>query len=285
MEMIRVGEEKINLYEKGKGPKVIMVHGIPTDYRAWAEQMDVLSLHYRTISYSRRCAYPNLDRDYVNSTIDNNVKDLEGLIKYVGGGPVHLIGHSYGGAIAARLALKSPDLVRSLVLIEPYLLTMLLKDPKSMVQNLSLLIRKPSVALSWRKAMKNNDAMFKAFDNKDQEKALQLFLDGLQNEPDTMKQYQPKTLEMMRTNIGTVEELRTEIPIFTKEQAKRITQPTLLITGERTIKVLQAIVWELQASIPNHQMVTIRNAAHMPHIENQKEFNEAVMKFLSELPI
>ncbi|SDF17882.1 alpha/beta fold hydrolase [Thalassobaculum litoreum] len=35
------------------------------------------------------------------------------------GGPVHVIGHSYGGAVALAAAHGRPDLVRSLVLIEP----------------------------------------------------------------------------------------------------------------------------------------------------------------------
>lgn len=37
------------------------------------------------------------------------------------GGPVDLIGHSFGGTVALRIAMEHPDLVRSLTLIEPVL--------------------------------------------------------------------------------------------------------------------------------------------------------------------
>jgi pimeloyl-ACP methyl ester carboxylesterase len=280
MKMIDVDGVKLNYQEKGNGPTLILIHGIPTDYRAWEEQVDVLSKNFRTISYSRRCAFPNQNKDYASSTVENNEKDLEGLIAQIGGGPVHLIAHSYGGAVAANCALKNPDLVRSLVLIEPWLLTMLLKNPDSKIQNLSFLLRKPSVALSGRKAMKNTLAMYKELDRKNMEKVLQMFLDGLQDQPNTMKQYSSAILEMMRANVGTVGELRTKSPLFTKKEAKRVSQPTLLLTGERSIKILQAIVGELHKSMPNNEMVTIPNAAHMSHIENPKAVNEAMSKFI-----
>lgn len=38
-----------------------------------------------------------------------------------GGGPVDLFGHSFGGTVALRLAVERPDLVRSLMLVEPVL--------------------------------------------------------------------------------------------------------------------------------------------------------------------
>ena len=60
---------------------------------------------------------------------------------------MHLVGHSYGG-FAAYCAAKNPELIRSLILVDPAASTILIKDPKNPVQFLSLLLTKPSTALS-----------------------------------------------------------------------------------------------------------------------------------------
>ena len=64
LESIDANGIKLGFVEKGTGPPVILVHGIPTDYRAWDNQMNVLSKSFRTLSYSRRCSYPNQNKDY-----------------------------------------------------------------------------------------------------------------------------------------------------------------------------------------------------------------------------
>ncbi len=42
--------------------------------------------------------------------------------------PMHLIGHSFGGSVALRLALEVPEMVRSLVLIEPVMMNLAFAD-------------------------------------------------------------------------------------------------------------------------------------------------------------
>ncbi len=113
MKTLDVNGVRLHVEESGTGPAVILVHGIPTDYRVWRPLVDELSKRYRAISYSRRCACPNPCNDYTTSTIENNTADLEGLIAQSVGGPVHLIGHSYGGPIVALYALRHPESVRS----------------------------------------------------------------------------------------------------------------------------------------------------------------------------
>lgn len=52
-------------------------------------------------------------------TIDANVAALTGLLEAEGSGPVVVVGHSFGGAIALNLAAARPDLVSALVLLDP----------------------------------------------------------------------------------------------------------------------------------------------------------------------
>lgn len=237
--------------------------------------------NYRTISYSRRCALPNQFNDYANSTIENNAKDLEELIDRTGGGSVHLIGHSYGGPVAALCALRHPEFVRSLVLIEPYLPRMVV-DQKSMIDSLSLLIRKPSLAMSGLKSLNNIKTMLREVSRKNMEKALDTYYSNTWEHKDVKVQLSMSARAMMLDNMETFRELLTEVPTFNKDDAARIVPPTLILTGEHTIKYMKGVAMELHVTIPNNQIVIIRNASHYPHIENPKECNDKIMEFLSE---
>jgi pimeloyl-ACP methyl ester carboxylesterase len=181
----------LNFVEKGTGQPVILIHGIPTDYRAWAAQTDVLSASFRTISYSRRCAYPNQREDYENSTIQKNAEDLAQLIKAKDAVPAHLIGHSYGAFAALYCAYKNPGLLRSLIPVEPYVPSLIIKDPKSSVEMLSLLLRKPSLAIAARNYLNHSlNPALKALDEGKNEKASELFVAGLQGKTDAFSRFQ-----------------------------------------------------------------------------------------------
>jgi pimeloyl-ACP methyl ester carboxylesterase len=283
--MLTVDVEGVKLsYTKGgEGQAVVFVHGIPTDMRAWNAQVAPFSKKYRVITYSRRHAQPNINEGkLIDSTIENNTKDLEGLIKQAVSPPVHLIGHSYGGFIAAYLALKSPELIRKLVLIEPGITTLLVKDPKNSAELLSLLIRSPSTALAAGSyTRKFYNPMLNAYHRGDLDLALKFFIDGLMNRRGALEQLPEDVRIMLKENSKTIGEVETKYPIFTKEDAARISAPTLLMKGANSPKVLPAIVDILSKSIPNTEVVTLADSTHFPHIENAERFNEKVLEFLA----
>jgi non-heme chloroperoxidase len=132
-ESISIKEKKeLYLIEKGIGQPIVLIHGALSDFREWQFQIDKFAQNYHVISYSRRYAYPNQwigNGD--DNTILNNVADLvELIIKRLNIGPVHVIGHSYGAFIALYLAFEHPDLVRTLVLGEPPVISLLKANPQ-----------------------------------------------------------------------------------------------------------------------------------------------------------
>ncbi|MBI3022768.1 MAG: alpha/beta hydrolase [Thaumarchaeota archaeon] len=269
--------------ENGEGQPVVFVHGIPTDIRAWNAQVAPFSKKYRVIAYSRRHAHPNNNGENIlESTIQNNTKDLEGLIRSLGLPPVHLIGHSYGGFIAAYLAAKSPELIKKLVLVEPGILTLLVKDPKNPAQLLSLLIRSPSTALSAGSfTRKFINPMLDAYHRGDLDLAIRLFADGFVGRKRALENLPQNVRDMLKENSKTIGEVETKLPIFVKKDAGRISAETLLVKGANGPKVLHAIVRELSKSMPNSEVVTIPDSGHFPHFEKAELFNEKVLEFLS----
>ena len=271
-------------YEKsGQGEPVVFSHGIPTDHRAWAAQVEAFSKSYSTYSYSRRYAYPNKrDGDLSDSTVEANAGDLKGLIEKLGIAPVHLVGHSYGGFVAAYMAAQHPELVRSLVLVEPAIATLLVEDPNSSGQMFSLLIGHPGVALSARRFQSGSlGPSLKALDAGNLEKAVRLNVDGIQNRVGAFSELSQPLQKMMLDNARTVAELRTRLPPF-KAEARKIARRALVVNGQESAVWLQRIGELASKTIPHATWTTVSKSRHFPHVENPSEFNSEVLKFLGK---
>ncbi|HLM90555.1 MAG TPA: alpha/beta hydrolase [Thermoplasmata archaeon] len=282
MGTVEVGGVSLFWAERGTGPPVVFVHGIPTDYRAWDAQTSAFSGDFRTVTYSRRYAYPNVrSGDLSDSTIQNNAADLAGLIQLLNLDPVHLVGHSYGGFIAAYLATRQPELLRSLTLVEPAIASLLLRDPKSREQAIGLLLRHPKVAYSASRFLRNsNDPALAAFRANDTIAAVRYNLNGVEDRPKVLEQLPEAIQKMMVDNGKTVKETDTPYPNLSRATLAEIRLPTLMIHGQTSALWLRAIAEMAGASIPRCRVVTIPNSGHYPHFQNPEAFNAALRKFL-----
>ena len=101
------------------GTTVVLLHGFPQDSRSWEAVSTLLHARgYRTIAPDQRGyspgARPRPRRAYRPSEL---TLDIVALIQTVGQGPVHLVGHDWGAAVAWGVAARRPDLLRSVTAV------------------------------------------------------------------------------------------------------------------------------------------------------------------------
>jgi non-heme chloroperoxidase len=285
LQSVSVGKINLAYEEKGSsGSAVLMVHGIPTDYRVWNAQQTDLSPFFRTIAISRRHAYPNENGNkLLESTVENNSQDLIEFIQKLKLQPLHLIGHSFGGFVSLYSAWKRPELFRTLTLIEPAIPSILVKNEKNPLQILVFLITNFSAATSARKFQTGMLKLALAtFDKGDHAAAVKYFYDGIREAAGSFDKLANPLHDIMLENGLTVGELETEFPVLAKADARSITIPALLVKGEKSPQWLRGIVDGLAKSLPNNKMIQISGSGHLSHVENPSELNPQILEFLKK---
>jgi pimeloyl-ACP methyl ester carboxylesterase len=108
------------LEEAGDGETVALcLHGFPEARQAWSEQLPALAdLGWRAVAPDLR-GYGDSDRPKGRDAykIERLVEDVEALFDALGAKKCILIGHDWGGIIAWQVALRRPDLLDSLIIL------------------------------------------------------------------------------------------------------------------------------------------------------------------------
>lgn len=120
-QMRTVAGTPIHVVEHGAGPRVVLVHGSAQGgsvggEKHFANQASLAARGWKIIIPDRpgHGLSPAPDRG------DNAAEDAVWVAELLGSGG-HLVGHSFGGAVALATAALRPEAVRSLTLIEPAL--------------------------------------------------------------------------------------------------------------------------------------------------------------------
>lgn len=101
----------------GAGEPVLMLHGGLSDSEMLLDPLEpALAMHLRILAFDRRGHGRTADTDAPFHYEDMATESIAAIEKLIGG-PAHLVGWSDGANVALLVALRRPDLVRSLVLI------------------------------------------------------------------------------------------------------------------------------------------------------------------------
>src|SRR5687768_17879869 len=111
----------VRLYyeEHGSGATILCIHGGGSSAVMWADAIEELARLGRVIAYDRRgCARSERPEPYERTSVAEHADDAAALLDALTAAPAVVVGRSYGGTVATDLALRYPDRVRALVLLE-----------------------------------------------------------------------------------------------------------------------------------------------------------------------
>ena len=267
---IAVGGSELAYLDMGQGPPVVMVHGTISDYRWWQAQMDEFSQRHRVVAYSLRHHHPNIstgDRsDYLPRT---HAADLAGLIQALNLGRAHLIGHSSGGFISLLVARDRPELVRSLVLVEPSGLAGLMTGADAEEAKLIL-----------KGIDESQKQVLERLDQGDVDEALRIFTNRVRG-PGTWEGMPNAARAARRDNVHTLKRPPANpAERFTCDDARKIATPTLLVGGDVSPRIFPLMLNGLQPCLARVERITITKASHNVYQDNPADFNREVLGFL-----
>jgi pimeloyl-ACP methyl ester carboxylesterase len=111
---------EVNVAVRGAGPELLLLHGFPHTWQLWSSVMGPLSDHYRVIAPDLR-GLGDTTRAADGYDAENLATDAEQLLAALNVASAAVVGIDAGTPPAFLLAIRRPDLVRRLVLMESLL--------------------------------------------------------------------------------------------------------------------------------------------------------------------
>lgn len=266
----------LNVHYKTYGtgePVLILLHGFGASLFSWHEVTTPLAEYGTVIAYDRP-AFGLTERPLEWEgespySQDSQVELVIGLMDALGIEKANLVGNSAGGTVSMLTALKYPERIESLILVDPAVyagggapawIRPLLGTPQ--MQHVGPLIARQIQAqgvefikTAWHDPSKISQATFDGY-----QKPLQV--------EDWDKALWELTLSSRESGLA--------------ERVNEFNLPILVITGDddRIVPTEQSL--RLAAEIPNADLVVIPQCGHLPHEECPDEFMQAVQDFLGK---
>lgn len=119
MPTVETKQCSVNYTETGTGEHVVLMHCSTASSKQWTALHEQLADRFHCVAPDQwGCGRSDPWPGNGPFTLVQEAAPVVEIINRIGM-PVHLVGHSYGGGVALRVALERPGMVRSLTLVEP----------------------------------------------------------------------------------------------------------------------------------------------------------------------
>ncbi len=270
MAELTIEGRNIALRERGTGSTVICLHSSSSHSGQFKPLIEALCSDHSVVApdmhgYGRSASLP---RDGLPWFV-HDLKIVEALLERESG-KVHLVGHSLGGALSCMAALKWPDRIASLTMIEPVLF-MFLEQARHPLR----------VEGHWATTMVHGNLMLNR--KADAARSFMNFWSGpgaYEAAPEHVQSYVMETVDRVADDWAGMVAVPPEAPSL--DDLSRLNMPCQLICGGKTRDSARAIVDLLVDRVPNAQFVEISDAAHMAAATHPELVNPYILNFVRE---
>ena len=253
--------------EAGSGTSVVCIHSSASSSGQWRALMERLSDRFRVIAVDlygsgKTAPWPHNQPMH----LDDEVALLSSVFR-AAGDRFHLIGHSFGAAIALKAALADRDRLLSLVLYEPVLFNVLIEEsPESAAAREILAVRDDTVRL---------------VEEGNLNASAQRFVDFWMGDGAWAATPEPRRAVLAAAMRAVKSEWRAAFYDPTPLSAfAAVTVPTLFMTGTKSTASALAVARLVTSVLPRVHVKEIEGVGHMGPVTHPDTVNPLIERFL-----
>jgi lipase len=253
----------VKVFEQGSGTPVVFLHSGVGSAGEWREVFSLWPEGHRLIAVN---AYRGGDglRAPEQWTLDDYADQVDAVVDHVGE-PVHLIGFSWGGATALHVAVRMPELLASLTVVEPEAYSLLRGEHAGAFAEITELRDR------WREHVRG-DRWYEAFEE------FVDFYNGAGSFARWPADRREAFLDEQRSR-GDLWNLLFDAPL-TGAALTRVALPVHVVEGTATTAVDHAICDVVLRHAPRVEHSVIEGAGHMMPLTHAAELTRALVPFV-----
>jgi len=270
MPSIEIGGARVAYADAGSGETVLLLHSSASAGAQWRSLTETLQARCRILApdlygYGETDPWPG--RGPLRLAEEAALADA---VLAQSRGPIHLVGHSYGGAVALRFALQQAERLRSLTLIEPVAFHLLRGAPADAAdRRLFLAVAAVAAVVSEATATGDYRGGMARFVN---------YWNGAGAWSRTKPELQAALAR--RTPKVALDFWATMTESTPRAAYRRIAVPTLVLRGAESPLPTRRIAELIADALPNARLQTIDGAGHMLPLTHREAVDAAVAEHL-----
>jgi pimeloyl-ACP methyl ester carboxylesterase len=270
---IQAGKVRTRYWQQGsEGRNLVLLHGLGSYLDSWCLNIGAFAAHHRVYAPDL-LGHGYTDKPRIPYSLDCFVAFLRDFLTALGLDRTHLLGHSWGGAVALRFAGLYPERVDRLVLA----------GSSGLGPEVSLWLRLLTLPFLNTSAIRVGRKILKIASRKviiRPEKRTAEWI-GMTQERMRISEVRKVVRKITRNNLR-LRGLRPEVMEMVRTELPGLRVPTLVIHGRNDWLIPPSNVSYARALNPGLEVRLLERCGHELQYECAEEFNEAVLEFLAQ---